>query len=156
MTSAADPSIPKPIPYPDDPLTAPFWAAARENRLAIQHCNDCGRAYHPPVGLCPICASAHLEMRDMSGKGRLYSYTVVHSQRVPAFDALTPFLIGRVELDDAPGLFMVTNLESGAFANDRVEPTVGDAVEIWFEEIAEGVKLPQFRLSPPIGQGGPL
>lgn len=132
----------KPIPCPDDPVTAPFWAAAAEDRLAIQHCADCGKAYHPPVGLCFNCASARLEFRDVSGRGTVDTYTVVHSQRVAAFEHLTPFLLGRVELDDAPGVFMITNLLS----DEGEMPEVGQPVRVEFEQIVDGVKLPQFRL----------
>jgi uncharacterized OB-fold protein len=150
MATAPDQPKPKPIPYPDDPVTQPFWAAARENRLAIQHCNTCGCAYHPPVGLCENCASDDLGVREVSGRGSIYSYTIVHSQRVPAFDRLTPFVIGRVELEDAPGVFVIANLLS----DDGTEPSIGQAVMVEFEEISAGVKLPQFRLVPE-PKGGP-
>jgi uncharacterized OB-fold protein len=145
MTSAKVQPVRKPIPFPDDPVTQPFWAGACDHRLMIQHCNGCGRTHHPPVGLCPQCAADDLEMREMSGRGKVYSYTVVHSQRVPAFDALTPFLIGRIELDDAPGTFLITNL----LRDDAEEPVIGHPVQVEFEEIVPGVKLPQFRLISP-------
>lgn len=131
----------KPRPCSDDPVTAPFWRAASEERLVIQHCAACGKAFHPPVALCMDCASTKLEMRTMSGRGSIYSYTLVHSQRVAAFDALTPFYLARVEIEDAPGVFMITNLV-GDWKN---APRIGQSVEVEFEEIAVGVKLPQFR-----------
>ena len=32
-----------------DALTQPFWDAANEGRLVIQHCHACNRLQHPPA-----------------------------------------------------------------------------------------------------------
>ena len=38
------PVKPKPVPVVN-PWAKPFWDAAREEKLVIQHCQDCGGEY---------------------------------------------------------------------------------------------------------------
>ncbi|MCP9955383.1 Zn-ribbon domain-containing OB-fold protein [Actinomadura madurae] len=45
----------KPLPDVDDPLTAPFWAAAREARLVLPRCTHCSYLQWPPEPVCPEC-----------------------------------------------------------------------------------------------------
>ena len=47
----------KPLPVADI-FMDPFWAAAREKRLAMPACDDCGHVHFPPGPVCPKCLSA--------------------------------------------------------------------------------------------------
>lgn len=138
---AARPAATKPLPDPDDPLTAPFWAAAREGRLVIQQCQACGTSHHPPVGICHKCLGTELAFTPVSGKGHVYSFVVVRDQRLPAFDNLVPYTVATVTLDDRPGIFLVSNIPGTPI--DQVRS--GMPVSVDFEEIAPGVIIPQFR-----------
>ncbi len=131
----------KPIPDPDDPLTGPFWAGANQKRLLIQRCEQCARFHHPPVGICKDCLSTDLTFVEVTGDGHVYSFAVVKDQRIPAFDALVPYVVASVELDDAPGVFLQTNLPGTPIDGVRS----GLAVTVDFEEISPGVNIPQFR-----------
>ena len=83
-------------------LTAPFWAAAQEGRLTIQHCDDCRRAVFYPRALCPHCWSNRLRWRDATGRGHLKSFSVVHRPGHPAWSAMAPYTIGLVALEEGP------------------------------------------------------
>ena len=62
-----------------DALTQPFWDAANEGRLVIQHCHACNRLQHPPAPTCQQCGSRdHLAWQEMSGRGTIYNYGVVY------------------------------------------------------------------------------
>ena len=63
----------KPIPVPD-PVTGPFWEAAKQGRLVIQHCPNCGAHQFYPQSSCRGCLSDGLEWVEASGKGTIYSY----------------------------------------------------------------------------------
>ncbi len=130
----------KPIPVPNE-LTAPFWDAAKEHRLAIQRCRKCGYFNHPPKPLCDKCASEDLAFEAVSGKGKIYSYTFMRQRNVPGFEDDVPYLNVIIELDEQPQLFMITNLR-GAGAE---QIKIGQRVEVVFEEIAGGLMLPQFK-----------
>ena len=138
----------KPIPVPDA-LTRPFWGAANEQRLAIQRCAGCERFHHPPVGICPECLSTDLAFREVSGRGRVYSFAVVKDQRLPAFDALMPYPLAYIELDDAPGVVLLTNLPGTPVEQVRT----GLPVEVEFEEIVPGTFIPQFHVVAGAEQG---
>ena len=139
-TDTSSQTATKPIPVPDE-LTAPFWEAARQHRLAIQQCSHCETFHHPPVGICPPCLSTDLKFVDVSGRGYVYSYSIVRDQRLPAFDELMPYIVAEVRLHDAPGVRLLSNLPGTAIDEVRC----GMEVQVDFEQIAEGVVIPQFR-----------
>lgn len=120
-----------------DELTAPYWTAARERRLVIQRC-ECGRLAHPPVASCPRCHSTRLTWSQMSGRGTVYAFTVVHHSVHPATASAIPYVIALVELDEGPRI--LTNLRDYDPENVRV----GLPVQAIFEDVDETVTLPQF------------
>ena len=128
-----------PPPRPAPVLTEDnegYWLAAREGRLAIQRCRECGRFNHPPRPMCPICHSLDQEWQEVSVEGEVYSYALLHHPQHPAFEY--PVLAVLVELDE--GVRIVSNLagvEVAAVRNDM-------AVEVFFERFGD-VTLPQFR-----------
>ena len=137
--SQEDPT--KPVPLPDE-LTLPFWEAARQHRLKIQRCRQCGYYNHPPKPLCDGCGSEELGFEAVSGKGAIYSYTVMRQRNVKGFEAEVPYLNVIVELDEQPMLFMITNLLGAGLEDAKI----GQRVEVTYEERDE-VTLPQFRLA---------
>src|ERR1700751_5149468 len=89
----------RPTPIPND-LTQPFWDAAKNRRLAIQRCQDCGRYFHPPLPICNNCYSTKLAFETVTGRGRIYSRTVMHDPRILGFgEAVVPYAVIAVELD---------------------------------------------------------
>ena len=130
----------RPIPAPTS-LTEPFWAAARERRLAIQRCEQCGRFHHPPQPMCPDCHANSLSFETVSGRGTVYEYTIMRDARVQGFSESIPYACVAVELAEQPGLLVVGNLVGASPEDARV----GLRVEVTFEEIGEGFVLPQFR-----------
>jgi uncharacterized OB-fold protein len=123
-------------------LTRPFWDAAREGRLAIQRCVDCRYYNHPPKAACDNCLSTDLAFEDVSGRGAIWSWTVMHQGSVAGFEESVPYLTALVELDEQPMLLLVTNLP-GAMPGDF---KIGDRVHVTFEDIGDGTMLPQFEL----------
>jgi uncharacterized OB-fold protein len=127
----------RPLPVPD-PLTAPFWQGARAHRLRLPRCQDCAQVHFYPRSVCPHCASARLEWVDASGKGTLYSFTVVQRAPSPAFKDKLPYVVGIVALDEGPHL--MTNIAGCAPADVRV----GMPVEVAWEDFDPAATLPYF------------
>lgn len=92
-------STQRPLPDVDDPLTAPFWAAAREHRLVMPECGNCGYLQWPPEPLCPECQHTGRSWREFPAAGTLWSYAVYHRALDPAFADAIPYAVGLVELD---------------------------------------------------------
>lgn len=84
-------------------LTEPFWAAAAEDRLVRPVCDRCSRSFFSPQVLCPWCQSASWSFQTSSGRGSVYSYTIVH--RPPSSDFVAPYVVGDVEMDEGWRLF---------------------------------------------------
>ena len=93
--------LPRPYPRPDRD-TAPFWEAQRDHELRLQRCSVCASFRFPVTPICPQCHSFDFEWALCSGRGIVYSYTVVHHQTHPAFPV--PYTIVLVELEEGPRL----------------------------------------------------
>lgn len=98
---------PAPVLTPD---TAPFYAAAADGRLVIQDCLACGRLQHPPGAFCRSCGAASLGYRRVSGRARLWSWTVARVSFAPGLDPAVPYLITCAELVEQAGLLMLSSL----------------------------------------------
>jgi uncharacterized OB-fold protein len=132
----------KPIPIVDE-ISAPFWAAAREGKLLIQRCKDCGYYNHPPRSICDACLACALRFEPVSGRGAIYSFTIMHQKDVAGFEQEAPFINIVVELVEQGLLLMAANLP----INDRTRTRIGAPVAVWFEERGDGVVVPQFRIA---------
>jgi uncharacterized OB-fold protein len=128
----------RPLPTPDA-ATAPYWSAAREERLVMPHCLDCGHYHFYPRTLCPQCSSPRLEWAPCSGRGEVYSFTVVHRAPSPAFASAVPYVVGAVKLQEGPHL--MTNIVH--CAPDAVR--IGMPVRVVFEKVSDEITLPVFE-----------
>jgi len=137
----------KPVPAPDE-VTEFYWAAAGRGELVVSACLPHGHLNFPPDVSCAWCGSRELEPREVSGCGRVYSFTVVRQAFDPSFQADVPYVVALIELDEQPGLRMLTNLLD--VDPDAVE--VGDRVHVVFET-RDGVQLPQFALDATADEG---
>ena len=127
------------VPAPDR-YSAFFWEATREHRLDILRCDDCGFYVHWPRPVCKRCLSESLSPSTVSGRGHVYTFTVCEQAFHPWFDARLPYVLAVIELEEQPGLKLVSNVVD-------IEPTAiqcGMAVEVTFADIGDAV-LPLFR-----------
>jgi uncharacterized protein len=83
--------------------TEPFWAAAREHRLVVPRCTDCGTFRFPPAAICWSCRSASVEWIDHDGEADLYSFTIIRHAVIPSVAEALPIVIGVVELPSTNG-----------------------------------------------------
>jgi uncharacterized OB-fold protein len=130
----------KPAPVPDQD-SQPFWDACREHELRGQRCAACGRFRWPPRAYCPACLSAESEWVRLSGRGQVYSFSVVHHAVAPAFKDATPYVVALVTPDGTDGrMQLLSNVIDCPWEQVRV----GMAVEVVFDE----TMLPSFRPAP--------
>ncbi len=134
---------PRPRPLPTEE-TRPYWEGAQQGELRIQQCGACGRHQFYPRLLCTHCGSEQVGWVRATGRGRIYSYTVNHRPAGPAFASMVPYVVALVDLEE--GARMMANLLQCA----PEEALIGMEVEVVFEDIGEGMRLPQFK---PAGDG---
>ncbi|MGS0743229.1 Zn-ribbon domain-containing OB-fold protein [Glaciimonas sp. GG7] len=89
----------KPLPQPTE-LSRPYWEAAAEGRLVLQHCAACNKPRHYPRLLCDACYSTSVVWKPASGAGKIHSWTVAHHAFHPAFAADLPYTLVTVDLDE--------------------------------------------------------
>lgn len=111
-------SVPRPWPRLTQ-LNRAFWTGGGDDELRIFRCEDCGYYVHPPVPLCGRCRSDSVRPVAVSGRARLFSYTVNHYPWVPGL--ATPYLIGLAELDEQRGLRLTTSIVDCPVEDVRID-----------------------------------
>jgi hypothetical protein len=133
----ADSAYTKPLPVLDG-LSGEFYAWCRKRELRFQRCSGCGAWRHVPRKMCARCGSWQWEWARASGRGRVFTWTVVARALHPAFG------------DDVPLAPVVIEMEEGVRLLSRVdcrpdELAIGMPVEVAFEDVTPEVTLPKFR-----------
>jgi uncharacterized OB-fold protein len=83
-----------------------FYKFLTEGKLMAGRCRHCGKIHLPPRPLCDNCFHQEFEWREISGNGKLVTYTVIHIAP-RQFQALAPYAVGIVELENGlriPGM----------------------------------------------------
>jgi len=79
---------------------AKHWRETPERyRLEAGKCKKCKHICFPQRLVCPECGNKEFEMVRLSGKGKLETYTVIHTAP-DGFADLAPYAVGIVELDE--------------------------------------------------------
>jgi uncharacterized protein len=80
-----------------------YTAALKEKRLLGLKCLDCAAFNVPPRMVCRQCGSPNMEIVELSGKGKIVTFTCIH---VPPEirQGQPPYLVIMVELDEGPWL----------------------------------------------------
>lgn len=136
LGNATPPKKPAPVV---NTWARPFWDAAKEERLVIQKCAACGEWVFYPRIACPHCAADRLEWVEASGRGRIYSYTVVENNAPSAFIADMPYVVAVIRLEE--GVQLLSNI----VGCDPHSVECDMPVEVCFEPLDEEFTLPKFR-----------
>jgi uncharacterized OB-fold protein len=125
------------VPVYGDPVTAPFWAAARRHELTVQECGACGARQFAPRRLCLACQSADVRWLVCSGEATVHSVTVSHLEVVPGL--APPYPVAIVALAEGPHLL------TRIVGDDALTVAIDDAVRLDWEEREDAPPLPVFR-----------
>src|SRR3990170_8316358 len=127
-----------PIPTADE-ASELFFRGARERRLMLLRCAQCGRHRLPGRERCADCWSTDAEWVQASGRGKLYTFGIMHQQYYPAFADVIPYNYAPVELEEGPRL--VTSIVDCPNEELRVDMPV----EAAFDDVSEETTLVRFR-----------
>lgn len=133
---AAAPPRPRPVV---NAWSQPFWDAARAQHLLLQHCDDCRAWIFYPRIACPHCGSDAIGWRPASGRGTIYSFTVVENNAPSAFAPLVPYVVAVIRLEE--GVQMLSNIVDCEPATLRCD----QPVEVVFRRLDDEFTLPCFR-----------
>jgi uncharacterized OB-fold protein len=116
---------------PINPETQPFWDAAGQGKLLYKKCAACAEPHFYPRPHCPFCFSDKVEWQEASGRGTIYTYSVM--RRAPV-----PYAIAYVTLAEGPT--MMTNIVDC----DLDGITIGQPVRLVFKASEGGPPVPMF------------
>jgi uncharacterized OB-fold protein len=114
-----------------NPEIEPYFAAAAQGKLLLKSCVDCGETHFYPRAHCPFCLSANTQWQVASGRGEIYSFTVLRRASVP-------YAAAYVTLAEGPR--MLTNI----VRCDLDALAIGQSVRVVFEQSEGGLSIPMF------------
>lgn len=121
-------SLPAPVIFPGD---EPFWEAARAGRLMGKYCPACHQLHYYPRLHCPFCGHRETQWRELSGRGHVYSHSIVERSPRPTAPAI-------IELEEG------IRLQSVVVDADVHALAIGDEVQLRFIPTHEGPPVPGF------------
>jgi uncharacterized OB-fold protein len=116
----------------------PFWDGTRVGELRVQ-VGPTGSMHFPQFPADPETLATELEWRKVSGRGRVWSWIVMHQKYLPAYADAVPYVVAMVELDEGPMIISGLVGSTDALACDA-------PVEAVFERLDDERSLPMFRI----------
>jgi uncharacterized OB-fold protein len=133
--------IKKPLPQVT-PLNHPFWDGAKAGKLVMQRCKDCQSWVWCPRPVCGECGSDHLEWTELSGRGKIFAFTVIREvvgRALRGFAPDIPYVTAWVDLDEGPRF--CSNIVGCPIESVHIDMPV----EVVFHDTGEGITLPKFK-----------
>ena len=126
------------LPTPEGD-TIEFWEAAKDERLLIKHCLECGAFSYYPRPFCPTCWSERVEWYEASGNAALYSWSVIYSNDQPPFRDRVPYVAAIVDLEEGPRM-----IDQRRRLPLRRAASVGMPLRVTFQPISDEYTIPVF------------
>lgn len=118
---------------------AEFYAAAARGELRFQRCTPCRRFRHYPRPACPYCLSRDFTWEPSSGRGTIYTWTIVRGPTLPAFQDKLPYNVVDVLMDEG------VHFQSEVLDCAPDEIHAGMPVEAVFVPVTDEITLVKFR-----------
>lgn len=115
-----------------------YWESATKELLVLPECCDCKTLFFYPRAWCPACFSQNLLWQELSGRGKVYSFSIINQAPFPAYQADVPYVLAIIALEEGP--HMMTNVLNC----DPDSVYVDMPVEVIFEARGDR-KIPQFQ-----------
>jgi uncharacterized OB-fold protein len=118
-----------------------FWTSGIDGKLRFLKCQDCETFIHPPHPLCHYCLSADVKPAVVPGTGTVSMVTVNYQTWRP--DLEIPYIIARIAIDGAPGIFLTSNIidcpVDDVAIGDQVHVTFSQQDDVWFPLFRKGI-----------------
>ncbi|MFW9793906.1 MAG: Zn-ribbon domain-containing OB-fold protein [Candidatus Thorarchaeota archaeon] len=83
----------------EKPTIEEYLKNIEEGMFKAYRCVDCRMVIAPPSGACYGCGSSNMEWAEVSGKGKLVSFTVIHVAP-DEFAEEAPYFVAIIELKE--------------------------------------------------------
>lgn len=130
----------RPLPKLNELDTQAFWQATKDKKLTYQQCDNCNTVVFYPRAHCTGCTDSKLTWKEASGKGTVYTFSVVRLSRHPFFGSKVPYAVAWIDLDEGPRILSnITGVD-----DPLKEVKIGQKVEVEWEEHDE-LCIPLFK-----------
>jgi uncharacterized OB-fold protein len=115
-----------------------YWERTAAGHLPLRKCSSCGAARVYLTNICRKCGSEEWTWIDAVGTGTIYASTQIHYRLSGEFPET--YVLALIDLTE--GVRMMANILDATIDDARI----GTPVTLDFETLADGKKLPQFRI----------
>jgi uncharacterized protein len=116
-------------------------------KLLINRCAACGYWVYPHRPLCPQCLSWDVRPTEISGRGKVFMFTLIHQVREPGGRLREPIVAAAVELAEQGGLRYLARIVN--CASNMINPDM--PVRLTWIESEDAVPMPAFEPMPARG-----
>lgn len=124
------------------PETAPFWDGCHEGKLMMPRCNHCSAWIWYPRPFCTACERWDIAWQQASGKGTLYTFTIVH-RASKGWESRAPYVLAMADLAEGPRLTAILDMAGAAPQPETIR--IGAPVTVGFERVTDTISFPVFR-----------
>lgn len=125
----------------EKPSVEKYLQNIQDEHFKAYRCTKCDMVIAPPSGSCYSCGSSIMEWTEVSGKGKLVSFTVIHISP-DEFVEEVPYYVAIVELAEG------TRVSARLLGFDPLKPEevkLGIDVQMTYEEGKTGRKYLAFK-----------
>jgi uncharacterized OB-fold protein len=120
------------------PYDVVMWDSIAQDRMRLQRCAECETFRYPPAACCHACLSKEATWEEISGNGRVLSWTTYHKQYLPAYPV--PTTVVAAMLDEGP--ILITNVDQGDTQNLGLDRPV----RVVYGDHPDGYRIPRFAV----------
>ncbi|CAN5292848.1 hypothetical protein BH09ACT5_BH09ACT5_17770 [soil metagenome] len=119
-----------------------FWKSTKAHATKLQRCNVCGNFWYYPGPVCHHCGAQDWTWTAVSGKGTIYSFSVLERAKGNPYENDVPIAIVLVRLEEGPVIM------SNLFDYEPADLAIDARVEMTYEDVNDEVTLPVFVPAP--------
>jgi uncharacterized OB-fold protein len=120
------------VSFTTEAKTEEFINYLEQGKVMTTRCKKCGAVYFPPKMDCPSCLDSDVEWFEITGTGKLVTYTVVH-YGPSGFEDEAPYTLAIADFD---GLRIF-----GRISKDIEEGSIVPGMEIKVAPVKSGEKI---------------
>lgn len=128
--------------------TSVFLRGIKEGKLIGQRSDATGYVSIPPRGCCPMSGTPMSEEVEVSDKGTIISFTIVHIP-IPNAVVQPPFVVANIVLDGTDQTFIHLVSECD---NEKLQ--IGEKIQaVWKDESEWDLSMDNIKYFKPTGEG---
>jgi hypothetical protein len=131
---------------------ARYWRTTKQRyQLLGEKCPQCGRRIFPPRDVCPICGHEARAPIKFSGRGEVYSYSVIHVAP-EGYEKFVPYIVALVRLAEGP--LVTAQLTDVDESEVRIGMPVEMVTRVLREDGERGMLVYSYKFRPalPVGE----